>query len=390
MRFIDFMKPVLQDGKHTVSAVQSVTAPREQGFTAEEQFYVASRAYTLGADDVFSVSPTENECGDFSRLLPFITLENKSLPWERKIADDISGKPTPWVALIVIAAGEEIQESDITIAELLGGAPEETFFPDRNSLPEIVTESPKDLCHILDIPISLYQEIMPGHEDMTYLAHVRRVNLADTEDSVSERDGDFSVVMANRFIPTGEKERQKSTVHLVSMLGIPEKMPDGYKKVRLVSLHRWNVYSVRDDSQTFQRLIDGLSQNTGVIGFDKEHEMTKRGYVPKKHLTRSGEATYSLYRSPLIPYANKPLDAASRVTADGYMIYDPQTGVFDVSYAAAFQLGRLISLGSRAEGEAVSNLRKRTKIKAHKNLLRANIQTLDVKELCKKMVKEMG
>lgn len=389
MKFIDFIKPVLMDGEHTVTVTQNVTAPQTQSFAQSEPFYVAGKAYTLDPNDVFSVSPTENECGDFSKLLPFITIENKTFPWERKITADIQRVPVPWVALIVLSATENTEEGDISVADLLRYTPAATYFPSQNQLPKIVIEKESDVCHVVDLSKELYHAIMPTYEEMIYLTHIRRVNLAHTEDDIIEKDGDFSVIMANRFIPTGINEPLKSTVHLVSMLGMPREIPSGYDKVRLVSLHRWNTYSVQDNSQVFQQLIDTLSSNTGMIGCNKDNEVLKRCYVPKKHMTRSGETTVSLYRPPLIPYANKEIDSTSKYTADGHLIYDPKNGIFDTSYAAAFQLGRLISLHRKADSERIDAWRKNRKAISHQRLLRANIGRIDVVELCRKMSEDM-
>lgn len=394
MKFIDFIRPALTDGKHTVSVTQKVQQPQQADFAKEEHFYVTGRAYTLAADEVFSVSPSENECGDFSRLLPFITLSSRSLPWERKITEEIGGIPVPWLALIVLSAEETAEEYDISLGELQNSVPEKTFFPKASDLPELVLEEPEELCHVIDLPVNLYRSIAPSFADMAFLTHVKRVNLADTEDKITERDGDFSVIMANRFVPTGHGERLKSTVHLVSMLGIPadaqqEDFEKRYDKIRLVSLHRWNVYSVYDEAPTFQALIEELKENTGAIGYDRGYELLKKGYVAKKHLTRSGETTYSLYRSPLLPYKDKKLDIGFKPTADGYLIYDPQTGIFDTSYAAAFQLGRMLSLARSADAQTIRKIRKKTKYGRHKKLLQASMPKLDVKELCDHMVNEM-
>lgn len=386
LRFIDCIKPVLTSGKHTVEVTQSITEPSTESFQAEEDFYVSSRAYTIDANEIFSVSPTENECGDFSMLIPFITIENKTFPWI--FYNDINGRPVPWVTLIVISSEEEAEEKDIAVSELFN-TPSDIYFPDRSSLPSIVIEKEEELCHIADIPIELYKAIMPSFKDMAYLTHVKRVCLSETANEIAAKEGDFSVIMANRFIPTGESERLKSTVHLVSHLGFKENIPEHYNKVRLVSLHRWNVYSVKDDSQAFSRLIDSLSRNTGIMGYDLQNEVLKQCYVPKKHLTRSGEMTYSLYRSPLIPYANQEIDMSSKFTADGHLIYDPQKGILDTSYASAFQLGRLISLNRKTDSKRIVTWRKNRKQKAHRKLLDMNIQRVNVAEVCKEMIREM-
>lgn len=394
MKLIDFIRPALTDGKHTVSATQKVEKPERADFTKKEHFYVAGRAYTLPADEVFSVSPSENECGDFSKILPSITLNSRSLPWERKIMEDKDGVPVPWLALIVLSSEEKVEEQEIAVGQLQASVPEDTYFPDSSILPELVLEKEEELCHVIDMPVELYQAVMPEFTDMPFLTHVKRLDLSDTEDEITEHDGDFSVVIANRFIPTGHEERKKSTVHLISMLGAPGDVrqahfQERFQKVRLVSLYRWNVYSVYDDAPTFQGLIQGLKENTGVMGFDLEYEEMRKGYIAKKHWTRSGEMTYSLYRSPLIPYGNKSLNIKFRETADGYLIYDPQNGIFDTSYAAAFQIGRLLSLARKMDARTIQKMREKIKLGWHKKSLKAGIPKLDVKELCSYIVKEM-
>lgn len=386
MKLIEYRKPVLNSGSHTIRITQTVTEPQKDTFTETGEFYVASRGYTLEADSVFSVSPSENECGDFSRLIPFITLKSAVLPWAYQITDDIGGVPVPWVALIVISAAEGAQEADIPIGNLWRDRPSGLYFPDRASLPDTVAEKAEDLCHVVDLPKKLYDAVMPSFEEMTYLTHGRRVNLADTEDQVAAMDGDFSVVMANRLIPTGEEEIQKSTVHLVSLLGMAGGIPGGYDRIRLVSLHRFPVFSVRGKSETFTALIESLRQNTGAVGYDQKNEVLRKCYVPKRHNMRTGEAAYSLYRSPLIPYANKEIDTGSKHTADGHLIYDPQNGIFDASYAAAFQLGRLVALNRKADSGLMAAYRKKQKTGIHKRMLASRMEPVDISEVMKNMI----
>lgn len=388
MRFINYIKPILRAGGYKVSATQNVETPQSDEFHTEENFYVASRAYTLAADDVFSVTPSENEVGDLSHMIPFITLKSRTLPWEYRISDDINGVPVPWLALIVISAHEEITESDITVKELLSHTPSGVFFPNKELLPEAVLDKEDDVCHVLDIPKDLYFSIIPGYEDMVCLTHAKRVNLADTEDNVAAMDGDFSVVMANRFIPSGENEILQSTVHLVSMMGAPREPASDIDSIRLVSLYRFHVFSICDHSESFGELIESLSKNTGSIGYDQNNEILRKCYLPKKHYTRSGECTYSLYRPPLIPYDNSGSSYGSKYTADGHLIYDPKNGILDVSYAAAFQIGRLISLCSATESKKMTSIRNSRKMAAHQIQLNEAFKSFDIPALLKKIIKD--
>jgi hypothetical protein len=73
--------------------------------------------------------------------------------------------------------------------------------------------------------------------------------------------------------------------------------------------------------------------------------MIADGAVVLRHRLRGGEQTLSWYRGPFVNAGFRPpplpLPASA---ADALIIYDKPTGMFDTSYAAAWELGRLIAL----------------------------------------------
>ena len=70
------------------------------------------------------------------------------------------------------------------------------------------------------------------------------------------------------------------------------------------------------------------------------------GYVPVDHHLRHGGRTVSFYRGPLVPLAVPAAASAYYSGPDAASAYDPRTGLFDVSYGAAWQLGQLLALQS--------------------------------------------
>lgn len=78
-------------------------------------------------------------------------------------------------------------------------------------------------------------------------------------------------------------------------------------------------------------------------------EYVEQGYVAVPHEMRQGNRTVSWYRGPLLPGKmgkqktadNKGLGARS---ADQLVRYNPSNGMFDVSYASAWELGRLLTI----------------------------------------------
>jgi hypothetical protein len=84
------------------------------------------------------------------------------------------------------------------------------------------------------------------------------------------------------------------------------------------------------------------------------------GYVPIDYLTRQGETSVGWYRGPLVPFAtgyNPPQDIYRN--ADQTLVYDPDTGLFDLSFAVAWQIGRLLALADGGFSLALMNWRRK-------------------------------
>ena len=168
--------------------------------------------------------------------------------------------------------------------------------------------------------------------------------------------------------------------------------------VRLVVLYEWRFTSQSDTSFEFETLLkslngrDGSADNAAAdladpmlrmpsppvfAGGDERQaivqQMLESGYTPHRHVTRVASAaspepvaTVSWYRGPLIPFdafvpavafvstsgpdAGEPLIFA----ADQLLRFDPNAGMYDVSYAAAWQLGQLLALDDKEFSVALS------------------------------------
>lgn len=362
MQFMEKITPPMNAGKITVSAVQQVEITKPDGsvvtdqLTAEKDFLIASRAFTMDVSDVYSVSPGDNACGNFTNELPHITFCRKTLPWEYETAFG-----EPWVALIPLTE-KEYEEKDITIAELKQNREKDIYFP-VSALPDIHMEKDSDICHVIDLDRTLFQNIAPRKGERSLLTHGKFLNLLQKTDETVKMDGYFSTVVGCRFVPPSDIDAVKSVMHLVSMLGYddPEKLPDHYPKVRLVSLYRWTVFSKGDEKPGFVSLMENM--RCDVLRVDKENELLQHGYVPKRHLFRSGESTISLYRGPLVPFPVPQMETGGEnppATADGALIFDRDNALFDTSYSAAWQIGRLLTLQNKAVAAAIAKWRKNT------------------------------
>jgi hypothetical protein len=86
-----------------------------------------------------------------------------------------------------------------------------------------------------------------------------------------------------------------------------------------------------------------------------------KGYVPLPHYLRQGGKTYSWYHSPLLPGKNPTdlkLSQLSIRCADQLIAYDPTNGLFDISYAAAWQLGQLLALQDKKFAVSLFNWKR--------------------------------
>jgi hypothetical protein len=111
-----------------------------------------------------------------------------------------------------------------------------------------------------------------------------------------------------------------------------------------------------------------------------------RGYAVFNHVMRQGEKTVSWYRGPLVPLNyDKPVQFQEPVAnADELLRYDPDTGLFDVTYAAAWQLGRLLALQNRGFALALNRARGTLQARAARLMQRAELKDrykeLDLKD----------
>lgn len=383
-KLADSFQPGLGEGKYTIQGTQEVTMPVSDHFSATKDFYVAANAETISPEEIFSIYPAAEQRGDFTGTLPFLVLKNPGYPWIRRWTDDIDGLQVPWLALIVVSQNEEPAEMDVKHSELVKLKEDGVFFPYKENA--VTLCRPDDSIHILTIPKAVYDALMPAKEDLPWLAHAKFVNLSAAEDEVAQQDGWFSTIIANRFVPFDQEMPLKSTVHLVTPDGyLNGSIPSDCERVRFISIYHWNLYSEKTEEKSFVSLAEGLGSNSGAV----------RERALKPHFLRTGEKTYSIYHSPLLPFPSARYDninGEERYTADGRLIYQSENGIFDISYAAAFNLGRMITLSRRLEAEKIAAWRKDTAMQKHLDKLACNmeISVTDLCELCSLLTEEEG
>jgi hypothetical protein len=204
-----------------------------------------------------------------------------------------------------------------------------------------------DRVTVIDVEKRLLVTLLPSERDLRLLTHVRQ-----TPGVPGQPNEERAVVLGNR-VP---RRNGISIVHLVSLEGrfvgggldLTGVADDDY--VRLVSLKSWRFACV-DPQGDLTGLLTTLDRTPSTLRLPPQQDAEAErhlsaGLVPLAHRLRRSGATVSWYRGPLIPCAPPGEIPLPAQTADSLVRYDPAIGMLDVSYAAAWELGRLLAARS--------------------------------------------
>ncbi|QIK09689.1 hypothetical protein G7Z12_30165 [Streptomyces sp. ID38640] len=395
--FHDYRRPKATAGVYTLTAEHHLTKDGVRVDTdapipaTTQQFEIRAVRFVLDPSSVHAHYPAEGASGDFSRTLPHITLNRSILPWERKLLARSVPEQAPWLALMVFHAGELPDDPEglgrtatRTVAELRrpGG---DILGPDLSDV-GVTPGIEAGRCQCVDVPADLFTTLVPREEELNYLAHVRDVSTRPQrrDDGEILTKGQYAVLAANRL----PRQPGTYTAHLVSLEGFhgrlgPGQLPEDKRLVRLCVLHSWTFTSdplgTRDASALLGNLVAPAREDRENLALrlrpqtavearstaDAEryaHSRLHLGYTPLSYRLLSGETTYGWYRGPFVPVlAAETRDFARdtpKTTADHALIYEPEHGLFDVSYAAAWTLGRTLALSDPDYSEEITRARR--------------------------------
>jgi hypothetical protein len=398
IEFVAFHQPALPDGDYVLDVTQQVkidgkfvwsndAAPR-----AQLKFSVNGPRFSLDPDLIQSQFPPPKSIGEYYNVLPHIILNRTTLPWERTIDNSAPGTsdlPKPWMALLLFDASADKGApvvTNITVQDLLdtygesgtpSGKPQFVKVLPRDpsghaGVGELMLEvgqHPGDRLTVIDVPWQLLIEILPGSDEIAFLSHVRQAVDPTDATKVSE----YPVIMCNRLpgagTGAGTVVGTQSTVHLVSLearqslFDTLQTNTPGDTLVRFVSLASWS-FSTLQRNKTFTAWLksawcpDAQGDNCAAdvihtlrlpTSADTNAErFLAQGYAPIKHQTRQGNHLVSWYRGPCLPGTSPAADIALPVrTSDELVRYLSDLAMFDTSYAAAWELGRLLTLRSK-------------------------------------------
>ena len=336
---------------------------------------------------------------------------------EEELTDQTTGRLREAVSLPIFSAGRDSllnpnDKEKVLVPDLgqdgSGGTEEQKFRAQKwarekwQYAKQETDREEKKLCLAIDLPAGLFKAVAPRLADLAYLAHVRQIDTGNKEVLGVNDRGWFSLVIGNRLPQTDKRHH----AFLVSLEGWQDRLKDDWQpgdgcQVRLAVLGTWsftcsgsNDFKSRMDHLNFDRdnppapearrhlpdpwlhLPYGSYDDESQESQDIVNAAFARGYTAGNHIMRQGEKTVSWYRGPLVPLNyDKPAQVQELVScADELLRYDPGTGLFDVTYAAAWQLGRLLALQNQSFALALNRARKILRARAEELMYRAELK----------------
>ncbi|MDX6612706.1 MAG: hypothetical protein QOD75_1892 [Blastocatellia bacterium] len=409
IQFFDNFMPPLVDGKYKLTVTQDIIDPNTkqslpgQPYTQAQYFEVQGPRFKLDPTLVYSTYPPPNSLADYRGVMPHIVLGHRTLPWERTLDGELPASPgdvnypnQPWLALLLFDEDEIICDSAVspsnTTRTSFRQLSEVINLPAAGAIlgPQITsgldpTTPLTSTCLTIDVARDTFLAIAPQARELPFLAHCREVNTGDKEILGINADGWFSVVIANR-VPdcpavSAPGAGQRNLVHLVSLEGLqdylpggPEQIPQNIQSVRIVSLASW-FFTCASNGLDFRDLMQALKIGTLQLPADASppnisppalpnipassstspaqdaaslvQNAWEQGFVPLNYTTLQGEQSMGWCRGPFLPSPLQRVEREPFGSADEAKIYDPNTGLFDMSYAVAWQIGRLLALADK-------------------------------------------
>ena len=350
VKFIQYHQPSLESGEYRLSIEQTIESSgkiRPQTYTREITFAVQGERFSpLSPEDIYAVFPPQDSLGLHDNVLPHITVKRSTLPWERY--PGTTDENLPWLILILFRDSDFESNSDkpkpqnITLQNL-----QQTNNIKFPNISLEVGQTDKQQVTVIDVKKKYLQPILPTKSDLAYLSHVRQREYGDGNASEDE----FATIICNRL----PEANGISTVHLVSVEGrydsggnFDYQGATDEDKIRLVSLASWSFACI-DKEQSFTQILKKLNRNPSAPRLPQNsnsqaEQNLAMGYIPLPHSLRKGSHTVSWYRGPLIPGNNSQTHQFPIQASDELLRYDHNLGLFDTSYAAAWQLGRMLTL----------------------------------------------
>ncbi|KAH7227157.1 uncharacterized protein BKA55DRAFT_584232 [Fusarium redolens] len=275
------------------------------------------------------------------------------------------------------------------------------IFPQKSLVKKLFTDSTR-----VDTASNKY-----GIEQYKYMSHVREINTEGCPDAGVQEQGIFSVVIASRTgalrdkvlrnnawteLPTNISQPRTQICHLVSIEHLDSTVdtwtPDQpSQRVGMISLFSWIYTAMPPNPVNFVTAVRNLTENQQMLRVDDKvlagldlankqnnafrdtssiksqvstvlADRLRMGYTISRWRTQTGEETSAFTRGPLVPLPTPAVPAPNTIqdcsfTSQDYQILDSTTGMMDLSYSSAWQLGKLLAISDTTFSSALMRFR---------------------------------
>jgi hypothetical protein len=354
VEFLQYHQPYMESGEYRLKVEQTIQADQKiesKKFSREITFVVSGERFgPLSPTDIHAVFPPANTIGDHSNVLPHISLKRSTLPWERFLDSGKVDNNVTWLVLLLFRESDFAKESDkpqlqsLSVRELR--ATSTAKYPAIDLEPG---QHEEEQVNVIDVKRKYLQPLLPTKADLAFLAHTRQA-----KDKNGNPEGEqLATILSNRL----PEPQGVSSAYLVSIEGRYQDGDAGSfdfdnagdeDLIRLVTLASWSFGCI-DPDQSFTQLLMKLNNEPSTPRLPSSsnqaaNNFLAQSYIPLPHALREGSKTVSWYRGPLISGSQPDTFELPVRAADELLRYDSSTGLFDSSYAAAWQLGRMLTL----------------------------------------------
>lgn len=388
----------------------------QQKLTFAKTFYIAGERFNLNPNSIGSVFPPNYSLGEHHNLLPHVVLNRSTLPWERSCNDkddqwllillltdkEMQESEGKAVKTQIKRIGDIKKSSHFKNIQLQPGQDDKnqvSIIEVQKALLQQLLPSSNDLRHLAHVrkvksdDNSMQEQAIVLGNRITQIGENYNAYLISIENCYSGGSFNFQDAKDDDHIPLivlkqwrfGCSKRYKITRR--SLERIPSISQENKTKLETELLEK-EFLTKKSFEDKLNEILPGTDADTEIFTFGKFGDILKHlnlksiaidsanskiynktkkyfdsGFVPMPHFFRNGENSISWYHGPLVPFENKKTfkeyltesfgnTSLEIKSPDQLMRYYVKDAMFDVSYSAAWELGRLLFLkNKRVSGE---------------------------------------
>lgn len=340
---------------------KSIITTNENGegnaIVSEQKIIVEDPVFALRQDQIVQRTPLPDTQGAYTDVVAHLV-------WNGCIDAEKTG-----LCLLLLKEDEIAETGETTIAQYQEkGNAKDLLTADITCLSE---EKKKQTFSYVRLSRAVFEALAPGRQELAFLSHYRRVYIGDKPEMNLDKEGIFTVVLANRIPAYTEGVRTDYQVHAVALSGIYERMTREKKDwqwTELLSFDSWKftVSGKRPDS--FRDICKRLQEEqtewmlrlpapAAEAGMEEAGRRLQEGYLPLLYHTRLGDEGLCWGRSACVPVPVEDIPDLFAQSGDDVLCYDEAEGVFDVTYSLAYETGRMIAAQDDGFSDALFTLR---------------------------------